>query len=227
MSLFSRIVESREVKDGVITGGVFIPLPPGIASILLEIRGSKVSNYAWRTPNRRAAFRAGKIAYEVTFKPTAKAVEVDFAILPAQSPEWVQKAVANVGEKGIVLDPRTKPRQVFATVLAVIEDYLKRNKPARVEFEAVEPSRKRLYKAILKRRAPKWGYEQVPGAVSSEFVLVRKTTEAVDFPSKSPSPASPSTRTGIGTAPIEDPEVIDRPAPWANLKRKGRRRRST
>ena len=149
-------------------------------ALLVEVLRSPANKWAWRTPNHRATFRAGKIAYEVLFKPKARYVQIDFGILPDQSPQWVRNAVHDVGAKGIVDLKDTKPREVFATVIAIVRDYLERNEPERVDFAAVEPSRQKLYAKLVKRLAPSWGYELKGGEHKSQFILLRRAPVMAD-----------------------------------------------
>jgi 2'-5' RNA ligase len=57
-----------------------------------------------------------------------------------------------------------------------------------------------------------WGHENYRVPLGS-------TIEATDFPSKFAGPASSSTRTGLGTAPIEAPSVDEEPSPKPDKKR--------
>jgi hypothetical protein len=52
--------------------------------------------------------------------------------------------------------------QVFATVISVMNEYLKKiKKPKYITFAGAEPSRRKLYVALVKRYAPKWGYSLI------------------------------------------------------------------
>lgn len=74
--------------------------------------------------------------------------------------------------------------KIFATVLDIVKDFVKTNKPEWIRFSAKEMSRDRLYRSLVKRYAPKIGYtlpyvsrdKDGPRAddIATEFMLKRK-----------------------------------------------------
>ena len=83
----------------------------------------------------------------------------------------------SVGLDGIGITNKGDQFRVFATVFDVIEKFLKKVKPHSFTFVAKEESRNKLYSMMIKKYAPKLGYE-LDGTYDvkqgTEYVLARK-----------------------------------------------------
>ena len=72
--------------------------------------------------------------------------------------------------------------QVFATVIAMFEEFNKRIQPAVVAFESKEPSRTKLYERMVARYIRSWGFDKVEKIrVGSEHAFVMINTHLQDI----------------------------------------------
>ena len=83
----------------------------------------------------------------------------------------------SAGMRGIKVTNKGDQFRVFATVMSVIEKFLKKVDPHALTFVAKEESRNKLYSTMIKKYASKLGYE-LDGTYDvkqgTEYVLARK-----------------------------------------------------
>lgn len=85
---------------------------------------------------------------------------LDISIIPGEVPDSVDIEFKRGGTHE--LTGNGDAERVFATVLTVIKYYLSDiDKPKYIFFHAKEPSRIRLYKALVRRMARSFGYEEI------------------------------------------------------------------
>jgi len=70
-------------------------------------------------------------------------------------------------ERGYGITGKGNAAVVFSTVLDIMDFFIRRAAVTRLVFSAEEPSRKKLYSAIIKRLLPNWSVQMV----DSSFVV--------------------------------------------------------
>ena len=62
--------------------------------------------------------------------------------------------------------------KVFSTAIAIIGEFLKKNKPFLIRLEAKEASRKKLYERLIRVFGTKFGYKEMPG--NGKYFLMKQ-----------------------------------------------------
>jgi hypothetical protein len=106
------------------------------------------------------------LAYTFWYEPKYDATVVEFS----RGKSWNQKfAISGAGEQF----------RVFATLLEAIRQYVAENPVQYLMFSAKEPSRVRLYQAMVNKYMPAMGYDPVPsGKLASARALVDKNASS-------------------------------------------------
>lgn len=118
----------------------------------------KIADYKFVDANR-AFFQIGDLNYLVVFR------NVGNGKIPWPTPDGISErnngiitviSFAQVKESGLD-DGITKTgnaMMVFGTVIEIILEYVEKHKPRKVLFDSKEPSRNKLYRALIKKLAP-------------------------------------------------------------------------
>lgn len=124
---------------------------------LFELDRLKAPRYDRVGSSLFADFYVDNMNYTVVFMQasTPGHWEMEFKV----NPKYGDANSMKIKDEHGIINSGKSPYQIFAHVLTILNNFLEKHKPKLVEFEAIEPSRIKLYDKLTRRfRAESFGY---------------------------------------------------------------------